>query len=139
MPAYKTSESIQQVVALLNQRLYNSGYSFKVYLVESTYVYVKASFDFGYYTNLHMQFNNLVFTNLKENEEWPDAWHDDQIFLLNEQEISDILHFHDVAIPTENQEPIFGIRFNINGKGLDSKGIIIFQTAEIWWEHPYYD
>ena len=139
MPLYNTKDSITQVVQLLNQRLYNAGYSFRVQLVESDTVYVQASFDFGYYVNVHMEFNGCVFTNLQENDQWPDAWHADQLAWLDEYDIHFTLDWHDLDIPEAEQQTLSGIRFNINGDSVDSKGVIIFKSAVIRWEHPYYD
>ena len=138
MAIYKTYNSIKDAVALFNKRLYNAGCSFKVYTVESNCVYVQASFDFAYYVNVHIQFNNVVFTNLVENENWPDAWHDNQLFLFEEDEIGFVLDWHDVELASENKN-LFAFVFNINGHAVNSKGIVVAQDLEIWWEHPYND
>lgn len=138
MAIYKTYSTIKEKVALFNKRLYNAGFSFKVYTVESNCVYVQASFDFAYYVNVHIQFNNVVFTNLTENENWPDAWNDNQLFLFEEDEIAFVLDCHDVKLANDTKN-LFAFVFNINGHNVNSKGIVIAQELEIWWEHPYYD
>ncbi len=137
MPYYNTEESIQHVVTLLNKRLYNAGYSFRVIEVSEYTVYVQASFDFGYYVNVHIQFDNCIFTNLKERDEWPDAWHADQLFLLDEVEVENILNWYDVEKkPTNN---LFAFIFNINGCNINNAGVVVCEKLYIRWEHPYYD
>lgn len=135
---YKTEEEIKKVVELLNSRLYNAGYSFRVIEVSQTSVYVQASFDFGYYVNVHIQFELPVFTNLKEGEEWPDAWYADQLFLFNEEELENVLDWYDIKKETHEQK-LFAFVFNLNGKRIDSKSVVVCKELYVRWEHPYYD
>lgn len=139
MHYYKTEEEIKKVVKLLNSRLYNAGYSFKVIEVSNNCVYVQGSFDFSYYVNVHIQFEFPVFTNLKEREEWPDAWHDDQLFLLDEEdELNQVLDWYDIE-KKDKDEKLYAFVFNINGRRIDSKTVVVCKELYVRWEHPYYD
>lgn len=139
MPLCNTLQIIQKEIIGINKRLYDAGFSFLVYSIDSYSVYVQSSFDFGYYVNLHIEFNGYFFTNLMEGEKWPCSWGADQIFILDDGEINQILSWHDVEIP--QTQSLFGFIFNINGKNdlnfrnIDSKGIVICKELNVRWEH----
>lgn len=139
MPVYKPGDDLATAIELLNRRLYAKAYSFKVYVKDSYTVYVQASFDFGYYVNLHLEFNEYVFTNLNENDEWPQAWSENQLFILDEYEIDHILLWYNVEPLTDIKKTVFGFIFNINGRNVDSKGIVICKELNIRWENPDYN
>ena len=84
MPVYDNIETIKAALERFNARTLNAGYSFKVYDTGKDYVYVRGSFDFAYYVNVHIEFRDMLYTSLKEGDSWWDAWHDDQIFLLED-------------------------------------------------------
>jgi len=137
MPEYQSHETITAALERFNKRVFNAGYSFKVYDISKNYVYVMGSFDFAYYVNVHIEFRDMVYTNLKEADKWPDAWHDDQLFLLTEDEIK--------KWPDEQQTPftttegLFRFLFNINGKENTRTGLTICKTLYIQWQHPAYE
>jgi len=140
MPIYESESSINTVVELFNKRLYNAGYSFKVIEVSEYRVYVQASFDFSYYVNVHLEFEPTIFTNLQENNEWPDAWYNNQLFILTKDEIASIKqNYHLENILKEKNDAVFGFQFNINGRGVKQNGIVLSNKLYVRWEHPYYD
>lgn len=138
MHYYKTEEEIKKVLEILNSRLYNAGYSFRVMEVSESCVYVQASFDFSYYVNVHLQFELPVFTNLKEREEWPDAWYEDQLFLFNDEELEHVLDWYDIE-KNMHEQKLFAFVFNLNGKRIESKSVVVCKELYVRWEHPYYD
>lgn len=136
MPVYEDIESIQQGLALFNQRLLNRGYSFRVYSLDTHCLYIQGSFDFGYYVNVHIEFRDLVYTNIDSKEEWPDAWHEDQLFLLDEEETTEIIQVEGIEV--DGEKKYTGFVFNICGRdNFRAKGCIICSKLYIWWEYPY--
>jgi|SRR5436190_10552099 len=135
MPEYKNLETITAALERFNKRVFNAAYSFKVRSVDKDDVYVVGSFDFAYYINVHIEFRGMVYTNLKEADKWPDAWHNDQLFLLTEDEVKAILNEQQITF----NKGLFGFLFNINGRQNTRTGVTICKTLYIQWENPDYE
>ncbi|MBX7226244.1 MAG: hypothetical protein K1X55_09445 [Chitinophagales bacterium] len=136
MPVYEDIESIRQGLALFNQRLLNRGYSFRVYSKDSHCLYIQGSFDFGYYVNVHIEFRDLLYTNIGSKEEWPDAWHENQLFLLEDEETTAMIDLEGIEVTEEKK--YIGFVFNICGRDkFHTKGCVICSQIYIRWEHPY--
>ena len=134
MPEFKNQTEIEHAVQLFNKHAYNAGLEFKVYTSEPRCLYVQASFDFGYYVNVDIEFRDVLFTNCRENESWPDAWNSDQMFLLRPYETVQLI---DPSQPLNREVPYFGVAFNITGKsGFLTHGSVIFRSLYINWRHP---
>lgn len=136
MPTYNLYNGIENGVQLLNSRINNKAYSFRVYSIDSYCTYVVASFDFAYYTNLHIECRNSIFTNLKENQEWPDVWHEDQIYLMNKYELDYVINSNQLSIPDDSY---FGILFNLSNRANSLNiGAVICNELHIRYEYPNY-
>lgn len=136
MPTYKLLHEVEKGVEIFNNRANNKALSFKVYSLDSYCLYVQGSFDFAYYVNVHIECRNILFTNLKENTSWPDAWHEDQLFLMNEEEYKKIHTTQNLSIPDESY---FGLIFNLaNRENSLQLGAAICNELHIWWECPKY-
>jgi hypothetical protein len=137
MPTYKNKQDIRAAIERLNERLLNRAFSFKVYSKDSYCLYIQASFDFGYYVNLHIECLDVVYTNLNEKQEWPDAWNDDQVFIMNENELDQILSLNEIEV--ENKNNIIGFIFNLSCKeNYLHHGSVICKSIDIRWENPKY-
>lgn len=66
----------------LNDVLYNAGFSFQVDVVKNDYLAIDASFDLTSYVQLNLYFHEVYFTDLKEDDQWADAWYNDQLVLI---------------------------------------------------------
>lgn len=66
----------------LNDVLYNAGFSFQVDVVKKDYLAIDASFDLTYYVQLNLYFHEVYYTDLRVDDQWADAWYDDQLVLL---------------------------------------------------------
>ena len=137
MPVYNTKEDITAALERFNKRLHNAAYSFKVDNITSTYIAIQASFDFAYYVNVTIYFNNVIYTSLKERDSWPDAWHADQIFLLTDDEITSVLDWNEVEYTST--EGLFGLLFNIAGRQEYHTGVTVCKSLEIHWQHPAFE
>jgi|GEM_PF-7002229 len=122
MPEYRTAETIIAALERFNKRAYNAGLRFKVEQISKDDIDVLASFDFAYYVNVRLQFKGLVYTDLKENNSWPDAWNEDQLFLLQNNEVESLLDW--IGIEYGSKDKLFGLLFNIAG-WYGEKGIVI--------------
>lgn len=135
MPNFTSVQSLEKAVQLFNKHAYNAGMEFKVYTSESNCLYIQASFDFGYYINVDIEFRDVIYTNLNERDSWPDAWYEDQIFILNKEEMDAIIEINNIEI--NNDAFYFGIVFNITGKeNYFNKGTVIFSSLYINWRNP---
>lgn len=135
MPTFSTLADIQQAIQLFNTHAYNAGFEFKVYSSEASCLYIQASFDFGYYVNVDIECREVLYTNINPKASWPDAWYADQLFLLSDEELEDIIAFHEIDIPTD--KPYFGLVFNITGKdNYFTTGTVICTSLYINWRHP---
>lgn len=135
MPTFSTLPDIQRAVALFNKHAYNAGFEFKVYSLDSYCLYIQASFDFGYYVNVDIECREVFYTNIDAKASWPDAWHADQLFLLDEEELANIIDFREVEI--EPGKPCFGLVFNIIGKdNYLTHGTVLCSSLYISWRYP---
>ncbi|MGG9972490.1 hypothetical protein ACQ33O_11910 [Ferruginibacter sp. SUN002] len=135
MPTFSTLEDIQKAIQLFNKHAYNAGFEFKVYSSEASCLYIQASFDFGYYVNVDIECREVFYTNIDPKASWPDAWHNDQVFLLTDDELENIIDFREITIPAD--KPYFGIVFNIIGKdNYFINGTVICSSLYISWRHP---
>jgi hypothetical protein len=134
MPTFSTVADIQQAIQLFNKHAYNAALGFKVYSSEASCLYIQASFDFSYYVNVDIECREVLFTNIRSDASWPDAWHNDQLFLLSDEELGDIIHFHEIDIKTD--KAYFGIVFNIIGKdNYFINGTVICTSLYINWRN----
>ncbi len=137
MQHFSNYNDAEKALLILNKRLYNAGYYFKVVDADDTCVYVQGSFNFAYYVNVHFEFNQPLFTSLQENDNWSDAWHDNQLRQLSKSDIKEICQSNHVEYPESNE--VFGFQFNVTGYNNLTKAIIICSSLSIRWEHPYND
>lgn len=135
MPTVSTYPEIKKAIELFNKHAYNAGFEFKVYTSDEHCLYIQASFDFGYYVNVDIECREVFYTNISPNASWPDAWHADQLFLMDDNELTNIIDFRDVEIP--QGKTVFGIVFNIIGKeNYFINGTVIFSSLYINWRYP---
>lgn len=135
MPVFSTYTDIQYAIQLFNKHAYNAGFEFKVYTSDEHCLYIQASFDFAYYVNVDIECREVFYTNISSKASWPDAWHADQVFLLDTEELENILDFREVEIPAEKS--VFGIVFNIIGKdNYLINGTVICSSLYINWRYP---
>ncbi|MFN8260529.1 MAG: hypothetical protein U0X41_06250 [Chitinophagales bacterium] len=135
MPAYSTHEEILKGIQAFNKRAYNAGFEFKVYTSDQHCLYIQASFDFAYYVNVDIECREVFYTNISPNDSWPDAWHADQMFLLDDDELANIIEFREVEIP--EGKTVFGIVFNIIGRDNHHiTGTVICSSLYINWRFP---
>jgi hypothetical protein len=134
MPTFSTLADIQQAIQLFNKHAYNAGLEFKVYSSEASCLYIQASFDFSYYVNVDIECREVLYTNISPKGSWPDAWYNDQLFVLSDEELENIIDFHEIDIKTDNT--YFGIVFNITGKdNYFINGTVIFTSLYINWRN----
>ncbi len=77
----------------------------------------------------------MFYTNIDQNASWPDAWHTDQLFLLDDDELANIIDFKEIEIP--EGKTVFGIVFNIIGKdNYLINGTVICTSLYINWRYP---
>lgn len=135
MPTFSTLAEIQQAIQLFNKHAYNAGLEFKVYSSEASCLYIQASFDFSYYINVDIECREVLYTNISPTKDsWSDAWHNDQLFVLSDDELEDIIEFHEIDIKTDKK--YFGIVFNIIGKdNYFITGTVICTSLYINWRH----
>lgn len=137
MPKYHAKEDITAALERLNKRLHNAAVGFRVDEVGSNFVDVAASFDFAYYVNVQFYFQEVIYTSFKTKDTWPDAWHEDQLFLLTEEEMKEVLDWNEIEYTsTEN---LHGFLFNQAGRSEYYQGVIICKSIEILWRHPKYE
>jgi hypothetical protein len=136
VPVYKTYDSIEQALKRFNERAYNAGLSFRVTDTDNQYAWIDASFDFAYYVNVRIEFHEVLYTNLKVGQSWPDAWHSDQIFLLTPEEIQEHARLNNIA---RTEEDIVGVCFKISDNGNRNLAVVIFKSLEINWIHPAHE
>ena len=135
MPTVSTYPEIKKAIELFNKHAYNAGFEFKVYTSDEHCLYIQASFDFGYYVNVDIECREVFYTNISPNASWPDAWHADQLFLLEDEELESIIDFREIGIP--NGKKVFGIVFNIIGKeNYFINGTVICSSLYIHWRYP---
>lgn len=138
MPTFSTLADIQQAIQLFNKHAYNAGFEFKVYSSEASCLYIQASFDFSYYINVDIECREVLYTNISPKGSWPDAWYNDQMFVLSEEELENIIDFHEIDIKTNKD--YFGIVFNIIGKdNYFINGTVICTSLYINWRYPNYN
>jgi len=138
MPTYNTQKTIEAALMHFNKRAYNAALSFKVDSFDEGCLYVQASFNFAYYVNVDIECREVIYTNIKPDASWPDAWNNDQIFLLDEYELANIIDFKEIEINTD--QPYFGIVFNIIGKeNYFINGTVIFTSLYINWRYPAHE
>lgn len=135
MPTFSDYNQIEKAIELFNKHAYNAGLEFKVYTSDKHCLYIQASFDFGYYVNVDIECREVFFTNIAPNASWPDAWYADQLFLLDNDELENIIDFKEIEIP--NNKKVFGLVFNIIGKdNYFINGTVICSSLYINWRHP---
>lgn len=135
MPTFSTKDTISTAIAKFNKHAYNAGFEFKVYTSDAYCLYIQASFDFAYYVNVDIECREVFYTNIDKNASWPDAWHADQIFFLDDDELENIIDFREIEIP--NGKEYFGIVFNIIGRdNYLISGTVICSSLYINWRHP---
>ena len=135
MPVFSTLTDLQKAIQLFNKHAYNAGFEFKVYTSDKYCLYIQASFDFGYYVNVDIECREVFYTNISPNASWPDAWHADQLFLLNDDELENIIDFKEIEIP--ERKTVFGFVFNITGKeNYFINGTVICSSLYINWRYP---
>ncbi len=138
MAVFCTYDDIKKGIQIFNKHAYNTGLDFKVYTSDQHCLYVQGSFDFGYYVNVDIEFREVFYTNIAPDAAWPDAWHADQLFLLEEEELQDLIDFREIEIP--EGKTVFGIVFNIIGKdNYFINGTVIFTSMYIGWRYPDYN
>lgn len=138
MPTYSTKETITEAIQLFNKRAYNAALGFKVYTSDEECLYIQASFDFAYYVDVDIECREVIYTNIKPDASWPDAWNTDQIFLLDGDELENIIDFKEIEINTD--KPYFGIVFNIIGKeNYFINGTVICTSLYINWRYPAHE
>ncbi len=138
MAVFCTYNEIKKGIQIFNKHAYNAGLDFKVYTSEQYCLYVQGSFDFGYYVNVDIEFREVFYTNIAPDAAWPDAWHADQLFLLEEEELQDLIDFREIEIP--EGKTVFGIVFNIIGKdNYFINGTVICTSMYIGWRYPDYN
>jgi hypothetical protein len=136
MPVFSNHNDIERAVALFNKHAFNAGLDFNVYSSDSHCLYIQASFDFAYYVNVDIECREVFYTNIDPKASWPDAWHSDQIFLLDSDELENIIDFRDIDIP--EGKTVFGLVFNIIGKdNYFINGTVICSSLYINWRYPY--
>ncbi len=135
MPVFSSISDIKKAIRLFNKHTYNAGFEFKVYTSDKYCLYVQGSFDFGYYVNVDIEFRDVVFTNILPNASWPDAWHADQLFLLDEDEWQGLLAFNEIE--WNSHLTYFGFVFNIIGRDNYSiNGTVICSSLYLNWRYP---
>jgi hypothetical protein len=135
MPVFSTYADIQKAIALFNKHANNAGFEFKVYSSDSHCLYIQASFDFAYYINVDIECSEVFYTNIDSKASWPDAWNSDQIFLLDEEELENLIEFREVEIP--EGKTVFGLVFNIIGKeNYHINGTVICSSLYFNWRYP---
>lgn len=113
----------------LNKKLYNAGFYFRAEIVEAQSIYIIGSFNpFFDYKDVDFEFDEVIWTNLKESENWADAWYDDQLFLLERDEIEQVAQKHQLEIPADD----FVFQWNIADRQ-HRLGIIICKSLKIHW------
>ncbi len=137
MPAYDNIDTITAALEKFNHRVYNAGYSFRVNEIDKKDVYIQGSFDFAYYVNVHIEFRDMIYSSFNVGDNWWDAWHDNQIFLLREDEVKNILE--DQKIACTSTEGSFGFLFNIKGRQSINIGVTICKMLSIRWEYPAFE
>jgi hypothetical protein len=137
VPVYKTRHQIELALKLFNERAYNAGLEYKVRDTGNQHVQIEASFDFAYYVNVQLDFYEVLCTNLKAGQSWPDAWYSDQVFFLTTEEIEAHLRVSGISVSGE-VEPV-GICFKISDNGNRSLAVVIFKSMEMVWISPTYE
>lgn len=139
MAVFKTYEEIEKALERFNKRAYNAGLDFRVDSFEEHYINIQASFDFLNYINVQIDFDNVIYTNINSNQYWTDAWDDDQMMLLSQEELDEVIDFKDIIKLNEGKQ-YFGIVFNIEGfVNYYTSGLIIAEVMRINWIYPKYD
>jgi hypothetical protein len=135
MPSFSTIAEVENCISIFNKHAYNAGLDFKVYTSDEHCLYIQASYDFGYYVNVDIECREVFYTNISPNESWTDAWHADQLFLLDTDELEYIIDFKEIEIP--NNKTVFGLVFNIIGKeNYFIKGTVICSSLYLNWRYP---
>lgn len=135
MSVFSTYSDLQKAIALFNQHAYNVGFEFKVYTSDQYCLYIQASFDFAYYVNVDIECREVFYTNIDQHASWPDSWYADQLFLLDDDELANLIDFREIEIP--EGETVFGIVFNIIGKdNYLINGTVICTSLYINWRYP---
>ncbi|HRG36396.1 MAG TPA: hypothetical protein PK355_08920, partial [Chitinophagales bacterium] len=131
-------KAIEKAIALFNKHAYNAGLDFEVYTSDTHCLYVQASFDFAYYVNVDIECREVFYTNIASNAKWPDAWSNDQLFLLDDEELESILNFNEISVADD--KTVFGIVFNIIGKeNYHINGLVICSSLYFNWRYPNYN
>lgn len=134
MNTFNTKETISEALLAFNKRAYNAGLDFKMIDFCSDCLWIQASFDFMRYVNVDIEFRQVHYTNIDKNQYWTDAWHDDQLMLLSQDELENVIDFKDLDINTD--KPYFGIVFNINGfENFYNTGLVICEELYIQWRN----
>lgn len=138
MPTFSTRKAIEKAITLFNKHAYNAGLDFEVYTSDTHCLYVQASFDFAYYVNVDIECREVFYTNISSNAKWPDAWSNDQLFLLDDEELESILNFNEISVADD--KTVFGIVFNIIGKeNYHINGLVICSSLYFNWRYPNYN
>ena len=138
MPTFSTRKAIEKAIALFNKHAYNAGLDFEVYTSDTHCLYVQASFDFAYYVNVDIECREVFYTNIASYAKWPDAWSNDQLFLLGDEELESILNFNEISVADD--KTVFGIVFNIIGKeNYHINGLVICSSLYFNWRYPNYN
>lgn len=138
MPTFSTKETISDALVKFNKHAYNTGFEFKVYTSDKYCIYIQVSFDFSYYVNVDIECREVFYTNIPSNASWPDAWYANQIFLLDDDELKNIIDFREIEIPKGTT--VYGIVFNIIGKeNYLINGTVICTSLYINWQYPNYN
>lgn len=132
MPTFTTAKEIKEAIALFNKHAYNVGFEYKVYTFEKHCLYIQASFDFAYYINVDIECREVFYTNIASDASWPDAWSADQLFILDDDELENLIDFREIEIPKE--KTVFGIVFNIIGRdNYLINGAVVCSSLYINW------
>jgi hypothetical protein len=137
VPVYKTRNQIELALKLFNERAHNAGFEFKVKGTGNQHVQIEASFDFAYYINVRLDFYEVIYTNLKAGQSWPDAWHSDQISMLTSEEFRETLRVNGIKFSLDTNG--FALCFKITDDGNRTRAVVIFKTMSIEWISPAYE
>lgn len=138
MPSFSNYNQLEKAVGTFNKHAYNAGLEFRVASFDNNNLNIIASFDYPSYVNVEIDCKDVIYTNINANAIWQDAWNDDQLFLLTKNELTEIIDFFDIEIPSATN--YFGIVFNIKGiENYFNVGTVICTKLHIHWLYPNYN
>ena len=120
--------SIEEQLNEFNKKLYNAGFYFRTAYSNSDTLLIESSFNLMQYIQVHIYFRDVFFTNIEENENWSDAYHDDQLYLVKGE-------YREIAIEKLNLKSVpdsYSIfQFMVDNWNTYQSGLVIAKELEI--------